>query len=688
MRFCLPFIFLCCDFSFSALAQSAFLPKKLESTVNSSYDELNPILAPDGKTLYFTRANHPQNTFGTWDSQDIWFSTRQPDGSWSAAKRLPNLNGGRYNQMLSISADGKTMLINGIYNRKGTFFRKRGISMVTKEGNGWSTPSRFRVQNLSAMNSGMRSAACLSRDGRLLLLSFSRGYNRERTDLFASRRNNQGVWSAPQKIRSLSSRASEDAPYLAPDGKTLYFASDRTQRSQFDIYSATMLQPNGLKWTKAKKMSDTINTARWENHFTTNAKGSYAYFSSVRPGTGGADIFEVKLFEDNPFVIVRGQVINTKTGQPLASDKAFTLRLNGQTYDSVRINPDSASFYLKLPLGKKYLAVADVQNYTSGTAEIDVSNVKEFTRVTQNVLVTPFPFVLVSGKLANADTRELIPVAATPQVWIDGKPVDSLKIDQMAGTYSVKLPHGRAYQLELRATKFDPMPQTLNLLQTAEYEEIQLDLFATPEKMCVVTGIIYNKKTGKPFTPASILKVAAEGEANNIVSIDTVTSTFELKLPPGKMYSVRATAPDYYPISEMVDLLRETGSLRLVKDLTLAPIEVGQSIRLNNIFFETGKAVLKSESFAELDKAVAFFSENKNLKIEIGGHTDNVGNATTNLKLSAARAKAVVDYIVSKGVGAERMVAKGYGITKPVASNKTKEGRAQNRRVEFTILGM
>ncbi|MCF8240875.1 MAG: OmpA family protein [Melioribacteraceae bacterium] len=116
------------------------------------------------------------------------------------------------------------------------------------------------------------------------------------------------------------------------------------------------------------------------------------------------------------------------------------------------------------------------------------------------------------------------------------------------------------------------------------------------------------------------------------------------------------------------------------------PVKVGNTIRLNNVLFETGKAALQSESYKELDKVVEFLGSNPSVKIELSGHTDNVGSDATNLKLSQDRADAVKAYLVGKGIADGRIDAKGYGSTRPVASNKFESGRDLNRRVEFTIL--
>jgi outer membrane protein OmpA-like peptidoglycan-associated protein len=122
------------------------------------------------------------------------------------------------------------------------------------------------------------------------------------------------------------------------------------------------------------------------------------------------------------------------------------------------------------------------------------------------------------------------------------------------------------------------------------------------------------------------------------------------------------------------------------KNLMLAPVEVGQVVRLNNIFFETAKAILKPESYPELDRIVDFLKENPEIEIEIARHTDNVGKADYNLKLSKDRAQAVADYLVQNGTQSSRLIVKGYGLTRPIAFNNDEECKARNRRVEFQIL--
>jgi outer membrane protein OmpA-like peptidoglycan-associated protein len=124
------------------------------------------------------------------------------------------------------------------------------------------------------------------------------------------------------------------------------------------------------------------------------------------------------------------------------------------------------------------------------------------------------------------------------------------------------------------------------------------------------------------------------------------------------------------------------------KTVSLRKIKVGEVSVLRNIYFEFGKAVLQEKSNDELNKLLNMLQQNQAVKVEIGGHTDNVGNNDFNKQLSQARAAAVKTYLVKKGIAANRISAMGYGETKPLASNDDEqEGRELNRRVEFKVTG-
>jgi outer membrane protein OmpA-like peptidoglycan-associated protein len=121
------------------------------------------------------------------------------------------------------------------------------------------------------------------------------------------------------------------------------------------------------------------------------------------------------------------------------------------------------------------------------------------------------------------------------------------------------------------------------------------------------------------------------------------------------------------------------------KVITLKNIAVGSKIALRNVFFDVGKSSLRPESSAELDRLVKLMKDVEGLKVELSGHTDNYGSESLNKKLSEDRARSVVSYLTGKGIAVERLVPVGYGSERPIASNKTAEGRQENRRTEFEI---
>ncbi len=165
------------------------------------------------------------------------------------------------------------------------------------------------------------------------------------------------------------------------------------------------------------------------------------------------------------------------------------------------------------------------------------------------------------------------------------------------------------------------------------------------------------------------------------------TGKYIVTLLPGHNYSMNVKATGYLFYSENFNIPDTAKYQRVRKNIILQKVAIGAKVVLKNVFFDTGKSTLNPESYDELEKLINFMNENPTVKIEIGGHTDNVGSYNSNLKLSKDRAQAVVDYLLLKAVNPDRVEAKGYSSSKPIAGNKTKEGRQKNRRVEARIIG-
>jgi outer membrane protein OmpA-like peptidoglycan-associated protein len=153
-------------------------------------------------------------------------------------------------------------------------------------------------------------------------------------------------------------------------------------------------------------------------------------------------------------------------------------------------------------------------------------------------------------------------------------------------------------------------------------------------------------------------------------------------------YGISVKADGYLLHSENFNIPEATGYQEVIKDVILSKVGVGTKIVLKNIFFDYDKSTLRSESYPELARLQKLMVSYPDMRIEIGGHTDNHGSLKYNTQLSESRAKAVVDYLVNAGINRSRMEYKGYAYLQPIDTNDTDEGRQQNRRVEFKVLSV
>lgn len=231
---------------------------------------------------------------------------------------------------------------------------------------------------------------------------------------------------------------------------------------------------------------------------------------------------------------------------------------------------------------------------------------------------------------------------------------------------------------------------------------LKLPPFMLPDPVVLVKGKLFDQKTGLPIGAKIIFETLPDGKEAGIAQSDPQTGEYEIQLPVGKQYGIRAEAKDHLSTNQNLDLRKIAyGPVKqdlalvpigdedkpvVVEPIEITPIAVNVTIPLNNIFFDFDKASLRSESFSELNRIVALMAERKSMTVEISGYTDNLGPDAYNMKLSERRAKSVSKYLVEKGVDSSRITTTWFGETRPVDTTNTKAGNRKNRRVEFKIL--
>ena len=211
---------------------------------------------------------------------------------------------------------------------------------------------------------------------------------------------------------------------------------------------------------------------------------------------------------------------------------------------------------------------------------------------------------------------------------------------------------------------------------------------AQPHPVTYLKGIVFDKETKNRLQAHFEL---TDLKTNRVVvqSVsDPVDGSFLVCLPTDRNYALNVSREGYLFYSDNFSLTGISAQARpFLKNIPLQPIKVGETVVLKNIFFDTDKFALKPESFIELEKLTKLLKTNPSLKIEISGHTDNKGREAHNLELSRNRAKAVYDYLQEQGIEASRMSYQGFGLSKPIDTNDTEAGRANNRRTEFRVTG-
>jgi len=213
-----------------------------------------------------------------------------------------------------------------------------------------------------------------------------------------------------------------------------------------------------------------------------------------------------------------------------------------------------------------------------------------------------------------------------------------------------------------------------------------------PKPIVVITGKITDIKTSRSIPADLTFELATDKIHKYYAKFNPDKKKFRLVVPGGKKYKFKVSSNGYNNNAGFVDYTSVTGYKEIKFDVALKEktatevVEEPEIITLDNIYFDFGKSDIKKESYPELDKIVKLLFDNSGIKIEISAHTDNVGSDDYNLKLSQARAESVLNYLVMNGIQGNRLTAKGFGSSKPIADNGTEQGRQKNRRVEFKII--
>lgn len=572
------------------------------------------------------------------------------------------------------------------------------FSLVSTIGFSQTFTPRYELNKLKEASSVQHDAGpVISPDGRKLYFfvvgSPSNTYGKEGEDIWMTTKDDKGVWSPAQHLGSPLNQNKSNAVFQVMNDGTLLVRGGKSKNSK----GFSLVSPGGT-WTelKVKDFGDMAKGRFDGATISADLKHMILYFSEVVNSQksdlyitheeGGAWSRPVKLklstsYDDMaPFMGPDNKTLY------FGSDRLGQGRQGGtDIYKSTRLDDSWNNWSDPVNIGKPVNTTAS-DLYFSIDAAGTVYTARANSRVDGGNLdifvLVPRPIkVMVSGIVYDNKTKQ--PMMSNVTVTVkDVKPI-ALKVPA-TGKYETRIPETNAYQISASASGYQPSEMDLTIPPLGNDTTLVVDVYLTPiAKKLILTGTVFNKKANEPIT--SKVDFTFRPDKKSTYSVSAEGGKFSLEVGKLGWYVLAGSSEGFLSASDSVYFNSEDMS-PATKDIYLQPIEVGLTVRLKNIYFDFNKTTLKSESFVELNKVVDFLDQNKTVEIEISGHTDSKGTDEYNLSLSQGRSQAVVDYLVGQGIDRGRLTAKGYGESKPIDTNDTDEGRANNRRVEFTVL--
>ncbi len=470
--------------------------------------------------------------------------------------------------------------------------------------------------------------------------------NKFKEDIYTSEKSKEGeTWQQAQNLTSLNTKYNDAAVGLYKNGKRLYIYNGNEKGG--DILYSDFVEG---EWSKPDKLPKVLRSKGRETTMCLSPDEKIMYFVSKREvdeiGTvGGKDIYFAHRNNKGEWQVPEniGATLNTRY-----DEEAIHLHPSGDTmffsskghnsmggYDIFMTHKDNSGRWVEpVNIG-----------YPINTADDDL-----FYKMSDNPAEAYISTVKDEG-FGGKDIYKIIYIGEEKQGIMSAE-------DELMAWFAQSV-HGMFYKI----------PEALRV-DTTLY----------------MKGIITDSKSNEPVV-AKLQLIDKDKSEIVATTLSEEDGTYKIKLPERKDYGIEINAKGYLFYAESIDFRNKNFRNNVTqKDFKLDKVEVGAKMILKNIYFETAKATLKPESYPELNRVVRFLENNKSVKIEISGHTDNRGSWSYNKKLSEDRAKSVVEYIVGHDIKRGRLKHEGYSYDKPIDSNDTEEGRAKNRRVEFQIL--
>ncbi|MGB0523552.1 MAG: OmpA family protein [Flammeovirgaceae bacterium] len=620
----------------------------LGENVNTAFPDFAPVISADETRLIFTSRREgntgPKEIETNLHYEDIYIVEKDENGDWGKPVNIgDHINTPSHDASIGLSPDGDELYI---YRANETSSRLSGdIYFSDYEKGEWTRPKKMQ-DGINSKN--WEPHASITADEQMFFFTSNRQAEGAQggRDIYWVRRLPDLSWAKPVNLSIINSPYDEDSPFIHPDGKTLYFSSNGPESmGGFDIFISELDTETGT-WSKPKNMGYPINTSDDDIYFVWSADGMRGYFSSQREDTfGEKDIYMVSFPEKKVnLIVLKGVVTDVKTNEPLAATIEVVDNKTQKTINIATSNDFTGKYTVILPPNKDYGIRVTREGYLFKSININVPDQFEYLEVVQNVALKPIDYNQYEG-------LENIKFAEDFSLRVESEP----ELSELKELFN-QLPEG--YKVEV-------------MVHSDNSKDSLLSVFETKAK-----------------ADAIVAKLKEDGVDPDAVVGSGVGPRYPAFNNESELSRKKNNRVEYIVRKDLEDIGIATYDPNFEDTARVAPkADEGELVHIDHqVFFKPGSSILDERSYIAIDEIVRYMEAYPKTVLEVGGHTDNLGTHTFNMKLSERRASVVVQQIVFRGVPKKRLYIKGYGETEPIASNATQEGRAKNRRTEFKIL--
>ncbi len=609
--------------------------QKLGNNINTEYTEYNPVVSADESVMAFTalRPNTGKTRTGDKFVEEIYISYNET-GNWTMPE-IVEVNTTSNIGTAGISVDGQRMMIFIGDRSSGSLYT------IDKSVEGWTRPTSIG----EGVNSRyLETTASLTPDGKTIYFSSNRPGGYGGLDIYSSTFQSNGTWSKPVNLGpTINTKYDEEGPFIHPGQSMLFFSSNRPESiGGWDIFKTVYEEG---KWLDPQNMGYPINTTANDNYFTLIADGSRGYFSSDRKGsTGGSDIYVMDMpenFGTIPLTLIKGRILNAETEKPI---KTLIYMVDNETNTKLDYvyhpNPETGDYLVILPPNKNYDMIIESDGYHPYTLNIDIPNQTYFYELYQKIyLKTIKHFDVVVGQeieVKNAFYNT------------HGEEKQDIRKEHEAGL--------------IKSDSIDVYELMGSLMEANDQEAIDY-LLELVMRTDPIDEVNFNEEENQKLQAARRVYYYDESDS----------SKFEKKVVDGKeIYSL----PTMFVTKAAEEQKNKSNSVTK----SYNPAVLNKTVK---VYFDAGKSELDPKYKPPLDELLKLLIKHSELGIEVSGYASVEGDDEFNKALSNKRAISVLNYLNTKGVVRRRIVAKGYGATKDTSSSKE-----EARRVEIKIIDL